>query len=388
MEKFANYILSEKIHETRNSVIFRGYKETEGLPLIIKLLKTINPTSSEIARFKQEYNLVKSLDVDNIVKIFDLVDYDNQYAIIEEDFGGISLKDSLKDKELDLQSLLRISSKVSGTLGLIHKNNIIHLDIKPDNILINPERDEVKVADFGISAVLTHANDELYNPDVIEGTLSYMSPEQTGRMNRGVDYRTDIYSLGVTFYEMLTGEVPFKSKDPMELIHSHIARQPLPPDHLNPSIPPVLSSIILRMLSKNPEERYQNCLGIMADLDECLRQLNQKGQVDDFPIATKDISIRFNIPRTLVDRDHERIELMRCFERTCKGLSEFMLVTGQPGIGKSALVNEIYKPIIARKGYFIFGKYDQFRKDVPYSAIIQSFQGLIRQIISESEEKI
>ncbi|HPK21365.1 MAG TPA: diguanylate cyclase [Smithella sp.] len=388
MEKFANYILSEKIHETRNSVIFRGYKETEGLPLIIKLLKTINPTSSEIARFKQEYNLVKSLDVDNIVKIVDLVDYDNQYAIIEEDFGGISLKDSLKGKELDLQSLLRISSKVSETLGLIHKNNIIHLDIKPDNILINPERDEVKVADFGISAVLTHANDELYNPDVIEGTLSYMSPEQTGRMNRGVDYRTDIYSLGVTFYEMLTGEVPFKSKDPMELIHSHIARQPLPPDHLNPSIPPVLSSIILRMLSKNPEERYQNCLGIMADLDECLRQLHQKGQVDDFPIATKDISIRFNIPRTLVDRDHERIELMRCFERTCKGLSEFMLVTGQPGIGKSALVNEIYKPIIARKGYFIFGKYDQFRKDVPYSAIIQSFQGLIRQIISESEEKI
>jgi len=131
MEKFANYILSEKIHETRNSVIFRGYKETEGLPLIIKLLKTINPTSSEIARFKQEYNLVKSLDVDNIVKIVDLVDYDNQYAIIEEDFGGISLKDSLKGKELDLQSLLRISSKVSETLGLIHKNNIIHLDISP-----------------------------------------------------------------------------------------------------------------------------------------------------------------------------------------------------------------------------------------------------------------
>ncbi|HNY95163.1 MAG TPA: AAA family ATPase, partial [Flexilinea sp.] len=273
-------------------------------------------------------------------------------------------------------------------MGLIHKNNIIHLDIKPDNILINEERGDVKIADFGISAVLTHANDELYNPDVIEGTLSYMSPEQTGRMNRGVDYRTDIYSLGATLYEMLTGEVPFKSKDPMELIHSHIARQPLPPHRINSSIPQVLSSIVMKLLSKNPEERYQNCMGLMADIDECLNQLNQKGSIGEFPIASKDISIRFNIPRSLVNRDNERFELMRCFERTSKGLSEMMLVTGQPGIGKSALINEVYKPIVARKGYFIFGKYDRFRKDVPYSAIIQSFQGLIRQLISESEEKI
>lgn len=388
MEKFANYILQEKLHETRNSIIYRGHQENETQPFIIKLLKTTNPTPSEIARFKQEYNLVKNLDIKNIIKIFDLVEYDNQYAIIEEDFGGVSLKELLKTKSLELKSFLEFSSKISETLGFIHKNNIIHLDIKPDNILVNPDQSEVKIADFGISAVLTHANDELYNPDVIEGTLSYMSPEQTGRMNRGVDYRTDIYSLGVTFYEMLTGEVPFKSKDPMELIHSHIARQPLSPSMLNPSIPPVLSSVIMKLLSKNPEERYQNCLGLMADMDACLNQLNQKGRIDEFAIATKDISIRFNIPRSLVDREMERIELMRCFERTCKGLSEIMIVTGQPGIGKSALINEIYKPIIGKKGYFIFGKYDQFRKDVPYSAIIQSFQGLIRQIISESEEKI
>jgi len=388
MEKFANYILSEKIHETRNSIIYRGNKENETQPLIIKLLKTAYPTPSEIARFKQEYNLVKKLDIQNIIKIFDLVEHDDKYAIIEEDFGGESIKETLKTEKFGLKSFLQISSKVSETLGLIHKNNIIHLDIKPDNILINSKKGEVKITDFGISAILTHVNDELYNPDVIEGTLSYMSPEQTGRMNRGVDYRTDIYSLGATFYEMLTGEVPFKYKDPMELIHSHIARQPLSPRDMNSSIPPVLSAIILKMLSKNPEERYQNCLGLMADIDECLNQLNQKDRIDEFPIATKDISIRFNIPRSLVDRENERIELMKCFERTCKGLSEMMLVTGQPGIGKSALVNEIHKPIIAKKGYFIFGKYDQFRKDVPYSAIIQSFQGLIRQIISESEDKI
>ncbi|MDD5524455.1 MAG: serine/threonine-protein kinase, partial [Smithella sp.] len=295
MEKFANYILREKIHETRNSIIYRGNKENETQPLIIKLLKTAYPTPSEIARFKQEYNLVKKLDIQNIIKIFDLVEHDDKYAIIEEDFGGESIKEKLKIEKFGLKSFLQISSKVSETLGLIHKNNIIHLDIKPDNILINSKNGEIKITDFGISAILTHVNDELYNPDVIEGTLSYMSPEQTGRMNRGVDYRTDIYSLGATFYEMLTGEVPFKYKDPMELIHSHIARQPSSPSDLNSSIPPVLSAIILKLLSKNPEERYQNCLGLMADIDECLNQLNQKGRIDEFPIATKDFSIRFNI---------------------------------------------------------------------------------------------
>ncbi len=388
MEKFANYVLQEKIHETRNSIIYRGHKENESQPFIIKLLKTVYPTPSEIARFKQEYNLVKKLDIKNIIKIIDLVEDNNKYAIIEEDFGGVSLKDMLKTKPLGLKSFLQISSKVSETLGLIHKNNIIHLDIKPDNILINSELSEVKISDFGISAILTHANDELYNPDVIEGTLSYMSPEQTGRMNRGVDYRTDMYSLGATFYEMLTGEVPFKSKDPMELIHSHIARQPSSPSDLNTSIPMVLSAIILKLLSKNPEERYQNCLGLMADIDECLNQLTEKGGIDDFSIATKDISIRFNIPRSLVNREEEQKALMESFERVSNGASEIMLVMGQPGIGKSAVIHEIQKPIVAKNGYFILGKYDQFRKDVPYSAIIQSFHGLIRQIIAENEERI
>ncbi|MBN1472028.1 MAG: diguanylate cyclase [Syntrophaceae bacterium] len=388
MEKFADYILREQIHETRSSIIYRGHKENESQPFIIKLLKTMYPTPAEIARFKQEYELVKNLDVENIIKIFDLIEHDDKYALVEEDFGGISLRDILTKKKLELKSFLEISSKVSETLGLIHKNNIIHLDIKPDNILINQEENKVKISDFGISAVLTHANDELYNPDVIQGTLSYMSPEQTGRMNRGVDYRTDMYSLGATFYEMLTGEVPFKSDDPMELIHSHIAREPSPPTTLNSSIPPVISSIIMKLLAKNTEERYQNCLGLAYDINECLNQLNQKGHIDEFPIASKDISIRFNIPWRIVGRENEVSILMDSFERVAKGASEMMLVTGQPGIGKSALVNEIHKSIVAKNGYFIAGKYDQFRKDVPYSSIIQSFQGLIRQILTESEERI
>lgn len=388
MERFANYVLFEKIHETRNSIIYRGHKENESQPFVIKVLKTSDPNPSEVARFKQEYNLVKKLNIEGVIKTIELVEYNDKYAIIEEDFGGVSLKDILKTKKLELKSFLQISSRVSETLGLIHKNNIIHLDIKPDNILINSDQSQVKISDFGISAVLTHANDELYNPEVIEGTLSYMSPEQTGRMNRSVDYRTDMYSLGVTFYEMLTGEVPFKSKDPMELIHSHIARQPAAPAALDSSIPPVLSTIILKLLSKNPEERYQNCLGLAADINECLNRLTQNGIIEEFTVATKDVSIRFNIPQSIVGREKEINALMESFDRVINGANEMILVQGQPGIGKSAVINEIQKPIVAKNGYFIFGKYDQFRKDVPYSAIIQSFQGLMRQIISESEERI
>src|SRR4030042_240141 len=187
---------------------------------------------------------------------------------------------------------------------------------------------------------------------------------------------------------MLTGEVPFKSKDPMELIHSHIARQPVPPDKLNPSIPSVISSIIIKLLSKTPEERYQNSMGLMADIDECLNQLTHNNKIDIFHLATRDISIKFNIPQMLVGRSGEIEELMRSFERIDSGRCEIMLVTGNPGIGKSALVNEIHKPIVEKKGFFISGKYDQFRRDVPYSSIIQAFQWLVKQILVQSDENL
>src|SRR4030042_487655 len=205
MEKFADYILREKIHETRNSVIYRGQKENQPQSLIIKVLKTKYPTPSEIARFKQEYNLITNLSIEGVIKTYDLVEHDNNYAIIEEDFDGTSLREIIQSKKLDIQSFLDIVAKVSETLGFIHKNNIVHLDIKPDTILINSRTNAVKITDFGISAVLTHANDEIYNPDVIKGTLAYMSPEQTGRMNRSVDYRTGLYSLGITLCEMPAG---------------------------------------------------------------------------------------------------------------------------------------------------------------------------------------
>ncbi|MBU1171000.1 MAG: diguanylate cyclase [Proteobacteria bacterium] len=390
MEKFANYIIREKINETRNSIIYRGCKENEP-QRIIKLLKTIYPTASEIARFKQEFELIKHIDLDGVIKTFDMVSQDGRFALILEDFDGVSIKSLLESKKrFDLNSFLNISATLAETLGHLHMKGIVHRDIKPHNILSNLKTGEVKITDFGISAILTHENDEIYNPDFIIGTMAYMSPEQTGRMNRVVDYRTDLYSLGVTLYEILTGSRPFKSQDPMALIHSHIAVMPENPSCLDPGIPGLISDIIMRLLAKTPEERYQNGFGVMADIRECLRQVEEKNTIEPFELGMHDISNKFIIPQKLYGREKEIGALISSFEDAVnrgKGAA-LMIISGAPGIGKSAMVHEIHKPIVAQRGYFISGKFEQFRRDKPYSAIIQAFQSLVRQILTESEERI
>jgi diguanylate cyclase (GGDEF)-like protein len=393
MEKLGNYILQEKIHETGNSIIYRGHKENESQSFIIKLLKTKYPNPSEIARFRQEYELIKSLELEDVIKTFDIVSNDDGFALILEDFDGVSIKSLLDNKKIfDIKSFLEISAKIAETLGSIHVRGVIHRDIKPHNILINQKTGVVKITDFGISTILTHENDEIYNPDFIVGTMAYMSPEQTGRMNRTVDYRTDLYSFGITLYEMLTGSIPFKphENDPMELIHSHIAVMPESPARLNLGIPMVISDIIMKLLSKNPEERYQNGFGVMADIRECSTQLEEKKKIEAFELGRHDVSNRFIIPQKLFGREKEINVLLSSFEKVTEKArgAAVMVVAGAPGIGKSALVNEIHKPIVAKRGYFISGKYEQFRRDKPYSAIIQAFQVLIRQILSESEERI
>lgn len=391
MEKIGDYVLQEKIRETGKEIIYRGHKKNESKSLIIKLLMTVSATSTEIARFRQEYDLIKNLDVKGIIKTFDVIKHENVFTIIEEDSEYIPIKNYLDKKEkFDLKSFLKISSNLAETLGSIHAQGVIHRDIKPGNILINPATEDVKITDFGISAILTHENDEIYHPDFIRGTLAYMSPEQTGRMNRSVDYRTDFYSLGITLYEFITGILPFQSRDPLELIHAHLAIMPEPPVRLDSSIPAVLSDIIMRLLAKNPEERYQNGFGLEADFKECIRQWDEQKRIAVFDLGRQDISNRFIIPQKLFGRRKETAQLIARFEEAvgCEQGVSVMLIAGAPGIGKSAMVHEIHKPIVARRGYFISGKYEQFRRDKPYSAIIQAFSVLVRQILSENAPRI
>ena len=388
MEQIKDYHIIEQLEETKSSIIYRARKKNEVGTVIIKALKAINPYPSEVARFKQEYEIIKAISLDGVVKTYEILDNDNGFALVLEDFNGVSIRHLLKKQRFDLSSFLKIAIQLTETLGRLHQMEIIHKDINPGNILLAPDHGTVKLTDFGISSILTHENEDIYDPDLIFGTLPYISPEQTGRMNRSVDYRTDLYSLGVTFYEMLVGTVPFHFHDPLELFHCHIAIKPSPPADINPEIPNVISEIILKLLSKIPEDRYQNGFGIMADLQKCHDEFHAKGRITPFRLGQNDFSHKFNMPQLLYGRDDHIRTLMSIFENVSEGRTEIVTITGQPGIGKSALVHEIHKPIVAQRGYFLSGKYEQLRRNIPYNAIIQALQGLIQQIISEPEESI
>lgn len=249
----------------------------------------------------------------------------------------------------------------------------------------------MKIIDFGISTQFTREKTTLKNPNVLEGTLAYISPEQTGRMNRSLDYRTDFYSFGVTCYELLTGQLPFTTDDPLELVHCHIAKLPQSPHQINPEVPPILSQIIMKLMAKTAEERYQSSQGILHDFLHCQDQLKTQGTVIEFSLATQDISRHFQIPEKLYGREAEVETLLTAFERVANSDNstiEMMLVAGYSGIGKSSLVAEIHKPNARLRGYFTAGKFDQLQKNIPYSAIVSAFKGLIRQILTEPEAQL
>ncbi len=384
----ADYIIDEIIYDSNKTIVYRAIKASERQPVVIKILKAQLLGLDAIARFKQEYQILTELDYTGIIKAYGLEKYQNKLALILEDFAGKSLKEFTQNKKLDLKEFLQIAIQLTSALGFIHQNNIIHKDIKPKNILINPQTDQVKIIDFSIASRLTKETPVLSIPKLLEGTLAYISPEQTGRMNRNVDYRCDFYSLGATFYELLTNSLPFQSTDPLELIHCHIAKQPIPPHQLEPNIPVAISNLVLKLLAKNAEDRYQSAFGIKSDLELCWQQLVADGEISNFAIAKQDITGLFLIPQKLYGRETEVNNLMAAFERVSQGASEVILVSGYSGIGKSALVNEIYKPILQQNGYFIKGKFDQFKRDIPYASIIQAFQELIQQLLVESDDKL
>jgi len=384
----------DQIYESRNSLVYRGIRESDQQSVILKVLKQDYPTPAEINRYQQEYQITRSLNFGGVVQAYSLEPYQTTLVIIFEDFGGSSLRLLLQKRGFTLKEFLSIAIRNTESLGRIHAAHIIHKDINPANIVFNPETGQLKIIDFGIATVLSQENPTLKNPSVLEGTLAYMSPEQTGRMNRALDYRTDFYSLGVTFYELLTHRLPFETDDPLELVHAHLAKEPIPPHQINPEISPALSAIVMKLLAKNAEDRYQSAWGLKSDLTVCLMQLETKGKIEAFTLGRQDISEQFQIPQKLYGREGEIQILLDTFIRVterregeAKGqpfLKEMMVVCGYSGIGKSALVQELYKPITQRRGYFIRGKFDQYQRDIPYSAVIQAFRELIKQLLTET----
>ncbi|MCL1465033.1 AAA family ATPase [Argonema galeatum] len=377
-----------QIYESANSLVYRAIREQDNQPIILKVLKEDYPTPQELARYRTEYHITNSLNLTSVIKVYDLQKYQNTLVILLEDFGGESLKILMQQRQFTLEEFLHIAIAATDTLSQIHSANIIHKDINPSNIVYKPETEQLKIIDFGISTQLTRETPILKNPGVLEGTLAYISPEQTGRMNRTLDYRTDFYSLGVTFYELLTGKLPFETEDALELVHCHIARQPVTPHEIETQIPVIVSQIVSKLMAKNAENRYQTAWGIKQDLEMCLVQLQETDSIEEFALGTRDITDRFLIPEKLYGRETEVFNLLAAFERVSTGSAEMMLVAGFSGIGKTAIVNEVHKPIARQRGYFIKGKYDQFQRNIPFSAFVQAFRELMGQLLSESDAQL
>jgi predicted ATPase/signal transduction histidine kinase len=382
----SGYEIGPAIYTGTRTLVYRGQRQPDSQPVVIKFLRNEYPTFSELLQFRNQYTIAKNLNIPGIVRPDRLEPYGNSYALVMEDCGEISLRQYSQTHCLELTDGLTLALQLSQILHDLHQNRVIHKDIKPDNILIHPESKQVKLIDFSIASLLPKETQEIKNPNGLEGTLAYLAPEQTGRMNRGIDYRADFYALGVTLFELLAGQLPFESKDPMELVHNHIAKQP--PSLTQFNIPKAIAQIVAKLMAKNAESRYQSALGLKYDLEVCLHQFKETSAIESFEIGTRDLCDRFNIPEKLYGREAEVQTLLAAFDRVADGASELMLVAGFSGIGKTAVVNEVHKPIVRQRGYFIKGKYDQFNRNIPFSAFVQALRDLMGQLLSECDVQL
>ncbi|NER02177.1 MAG: serine/threonine protein kinase, partial [Okeania sp. SIO3C4] len=307
--RLPGYQIKQKLYEGTRTLVYRGIRATDSQKVALKFMRNEYPSFNELLHFRNQYTITKNLDVPGVVKSLSLETYRNGYVLVMEDNGAISLD---KYDSLDLTICLKIGIQIADILHKLYQNRVIHKDIKPANTLIHPQTKQVKIIDFSIASVLPFETTEIKNPNVLEGTLAYISPEQTGRMNRGIDYRSDFYSLGVMFFEMLNGKLPFDATDPMELIHCHLAKKP---ECIDSQIPTPLVNIIHKLMAKNAEDRYQNALGLKYDLEKCLARWEKVGKIETFKLGERDLSDRFLIPEKLYGREAEVQALLDTFER-------------------------------------------------------------------------
>jgi serine/threonine protein kinase len=356
--------------------------------VLIVLPASERPALTTTDRLAYEYSFKDELDSSWAVRPLELVRDRGRTILVLEDPGG-ELLSACVGKPMEIGQFLRIAVGVATALSKAHQHGLVHKDIKPANILVNAASGEAWLTGFGIASRLPRERQAPAPPEFIAGTLPYMAPEQTGRMNRSIDSRSDLYSLGITFYEMLTGPLPFTASDPMEWVHCHIARTPIPPQERFGNIPAPISQIIMKLVAKTAEERYQTAAGVERDLRRCRAEWQMARRIKDFPLAEDDAGDRLLIPEKLYGRSREVAALLESFHHVvATGKPEFVLVSGYSGIGKSSVVQELHKILAQPRGLFASGKFDQYKCDIPYATVAQAFQSLVRQILSKSEAEL
>ena len=404
----SGFNISETLYSTPTTRVFRAIRERDQAPVILRTCGE-QASASQIARLSSSAEILQGFEHPHIVKVLEVVEHAGLPCLVLEDTGSVDLNQYLDQSSnhqlqapenplrrminIPLESFLDIAIQLADALSMIHHGQVIHKDLHPGNIVINPNTLNLQIIDFGLASLLSREQPALAPPDNLEGVLAYISPEQTGRMNRSLDYRSDFYTLGVTLYQVLTGRLPFEADDAMGLVHAHIARVQVPacdvqPEVHRPDVPQVVSDIIDKLMSKTAEARYQSALGLKQDLEICRRHVVAGDAIPDFALGLHDISDRFQVPQVLYGREQEVQDLMDSFYRAAQGQPQLLAVEGSAGIGKSALIHEIHKPIAAHSGIFTSGKFDQFQKNIPYSALKQAFSGWMQHALSLKDKNL
>ncbi len=378
------------IHRSVTSVVYAARRD-DGAATVLKTAAGRYPDRRVVAELRREYNLLKRLEVDGVIRAGGLVEHGSGNVAVELERFGRSLEDHLADRSrapLPLATVLAVGIQVERTLGRLHELNVLHKDIAPRNVLFDADAGAVRLIDFGIASELGRERQGAAAEGRLEGSLPYLSPEQTGRMNRDVDYRSDLYSLGITLFELATGTLPFEATGALEWVHCHIGRPAPAPSSRNAALPRVFDDIIAKLVAKNAEDRYQGSYGLVRDLERCAEALAAHGRIETFPVGRDDVSRRFQAPQRLFGREAELDRLRELFDAVASGGLELCLVAGYSGIGKSALVNELSRTIVREKGHLAQGKFGQFEQSTPYFAVAHACRSLVRQLLRESELRL
>ncbi|MGB8954162.1 MAG: AAA family ATPase [Tumebacillaceae bacterium] len=373
----------EPLHREKKTVLYRGLRLSTEEQVLVKTFHDDFPARKDIMQLKREYEVAQRAASPGVLAPLALEPFQHTWLLMMEDCGGETLEQMLTRGPLDLPLFLEIAIRLADAVMHVHRKNIVHKDLKPANILVNADRGIVKITNFASASLLLGERPEILQPDALEGSLSYISPEQTGRLNRSTDFRSDLYSLGIIFYEMVTGQVPFVTDDPVNLIYQHLTTEPVPPM----GVPRPISDVIIKCLAKHAEDRYQSAYGIKHDLEVCLRQLGEQGRIQDFEVGQADRSEHFRLSDVLYGREQELRSLQAAFAGVCSGECQSVFVSGSSGVGKSSLVEELKRIVLQEHGLFVAGKFDQ-RTQAPYQGILQALEQLIRQLLAESEASI